>query len=1538
MPGPAAEIADGTTLADLLGARAARPGRGGFRYLADRSGGDDRLLDLVTLDRRARHLALHLLAHADRGDRVLLCYPPGLDFIIGFFAAAIAGLIGVPVACPRTLPIRPEEFVGAAAAIGDCTPRLALTTAAVLAALPAGALDAGPRWIATDLIGEGATEPLPAPALDDLAYLQYTSGSTSAPKGVMISHGNVMANLAASQAMLPTVPEGGSTGLSWLPHYHDMGLVGGLLTGIYGDLPVVLMSPFAFLSRPIRWLRAISDHRATWSGGPNFAYELCCRQIRPQEIAGLDLSRWALAVNGAEPVRRSTIDRFSDTFAPAGFRREAMSPFYGLAEHVVFASGAAPAAPPTWVRGPGVNGGRKPGWYAGCGAPAAGHAIAIVDPDTRMRAAGSAAGEIWLSGPSVAQGYWGRADDSDEVFRATLASDGATTWLRTGDAGFIADGELVVTGRIKDMVIIAGTNHAPQDIEAIAEAAHPAIRTGHVVAFAVGDVTDRLVIAAEIFGERAGGRTDEVIAAIRAAVAGAQGITVGAVMLLRGRSLPKTSSGKIKRSAVRNAWIAQRSEGVVAEWPIRRPRPIVAAVAAMPDPGQLVACVVREIRLLLDDPDLVVDLEAPVHRLGLGSLELADLKGRIEEELGLDVPLARLLQGCSIADMVADLDGPPVRRGRSGGDRHPWERYVNPVVGGLLRRFRLDEPFVRGEGHWLVRADGSRILDGIAGYGALPFGHNPPAIWAALDRVRVAAEPSLIQPAMNDAAGELAQALLAVAPPGLRHVTFVNSGAEATEVALKLARAATGRRAFLSTANGFHGKTLGALSVTGRPAFQAPFGAPVLDVGYVAYGDIGSLRAALVDHPDRYAGLLVEPIQGEGGIVEPPAGYLAAAAELCRAHGVKLIVDEVQTGLGRTGALFACAAEDVRPDILLVAKALGGGLVPIGAVLCTADSYTEDFARHHSSTFAGNTLACRVGLASLALLTADHGRLVEEVALRGARLREQLALVVDRYPTVLRAVRGRGLLLGIQLTRDRAGFGHHSLLGVLAEQQALAPLVASYLLNVAQLRVAPTLLGSDVLRIEPPLTLEEAEIPLIVAAIEQAVRHLAEDDAAALVNHLLNKPRTVIPSPAPRAAPAIRRTATVGPRWGFLAHPMTAASYADLDASLACFSVGELGELAERIGSAVDPFVAGEIEIVGAGVSAPGQFVVVPWTAAALHGHRSAGLSAIRAGAALARANGAQVIGLGGYVSIASNGGLDLADGGVSLTTGNSYTAIAAVEAVEAACDRLDIALGEAETAIVGGGGSVGLGLTYLMAERAGRLVLIGNPAHPEASLRGLRRSLEAAVAAIIAERHHGGGALARRAIAFHDRTGSDPATVAAWLIAQGDCVLSVSMARALADSQLVLTATSSPDLLIDPEAFRAGAIVCDVSQPRNLAGSIAAERDDVLVLDGGLVAVPGRVDLGWRFGLPPGVAFACMCEPMILALEGRFDAAPRGLGVPLDYLRALRGWGLRHGFRLAELRSFGRVLGDGDWRRMRAAVAPIISPTRDRGQHAERP
>ena len=299
---------------------------------------------------------------------------------------------------------------------------------------------------------------------------------------------------------------------------------------------------------------------------------------------------------------------------------------------------------------------------------------------------------------------------------------------------------------------------------------------------------------------------------------------------------------------------------------------------------------------------------------------------------------------------AAALDAP---LGESNDD-HPFVRHVNPQMAGLLAKLRLDKRFVRGEGCQLFDPSGRRYLDCIAAYGALPFGYNPPAIWRALDRARLHGEPSFVQPSLLDAAGQLAARLVELAPPGLNRVTFANSGAEAVEAAIKLCRAATGRPGILSAIGSFHGKTLGALSATGNPDYQRGFAAPAPDFHQVPYGDPDALKQALAGRPGYYAALLLEPIQGEGGIIEPPPGYLAAARALCDEAGVLLALDEIQTGLGRTGAMFACEAEGVVPDVLMLAKALGGGLMPIGAVLCTEEAFSTTFAMKHSSTFAGN--------------------------------------------------------------------------------------------------------------------------------------------------------------------------------------------------------------------------------------------------------------------------------------------------------------------------------------------------------------------------------------------------------------------------------------------------------------------------------------------------------------------------------------------------------------------------------------------------------
>ena len=547
---------------------------------------------------------------------------------------------------------------------------------------------------------------------------------------------------------------------------------------------------------------------------------------------------------------------------------------------------------------------------------------------------------------------------------------------------------------------------------------------------------------------------------------------------------------------------------------------------------------------------------------------------------------------------------------------------------------------------------------------------------------------------------------------------------------------------------------------------------------------------------------------------------------------------------------------------------------------------------------------------------------MREVAARGDRLRAALQRIADRWPEAVRSIRGRGYFLGLELVDRRDEYGYASLLGVLAEQGGLSALMASYLLNVEHVRVAPTLLSSSVIRIEPPLNFTDAEVELLVAAVERAVRHLANRDTAALLDHMLERPRRVVPAGAKRAPrPDAPEALPAGSRrFAFLAHPIDATGYSDLDPALAGFTPAELFELQDRLNDGIDPFVVGETRIEGEGATISGQFLVVPYTSARLAEARGQSLESIREAAAMARDWGAEVVGLGGYVSIASSGGLDLADVGVPFTTGNSFTAICGALGVSAACERLDVRLGDATVGVVGAGGSVGQALSFLMAEQAGRLILIGNPAHREASLALLHRTAEATIGALISARPAEMGGLALLALDHHDRTGAGADAVAAWLIETGRLAISVDIEAALAECEVVMTATSCPEPLIAPHALRHGALVCELSQPRNLSPDLIRLRPDVLALDGGLVAVPNGADLGWRFGLPPGVAYACMCEPMILALEQQFTAAPQGVGVPLDYLRALRGWAHKHGFRLAELRSFGTLLDDGAWQRLRTA------------------
>lgn len=530
---------------------------------------------------------------------------------------------------------------------------------------------------------------------------------------------------------------------------------------------------------------------------------------------------------------------------------------------------------------------------------------------------------------------------------------------------------------------------------------------------------------------------------------------------------------------------------------------------------------------------------------------------------------------------------------------HPFKEYVNPYLGNLLEQINMDKRFVRGEGCYLYDETGRQYLDFVAAYGALPFGFNPPEIWAALGEVQQSMEPSFVQPSALEAAGELAERLIAVAPEGMRYATFTNSGTEAVEAAFKLVRAATGRMGIISTSNSFHGKTLGALSATNRESYQKAFGAPLPGFYKVPYGDVDALEQFLIAHEGEIGAFIMEPIQGEGGIIMSPPGYMAAAKALCHQHGVLFVLDEIQSGLGRSGYLFACEAEGVSPDVLILAKALGGGLFPVGVVLCTEEAYTEEFATKHSSTFAGNTLAGRVGLRSLELLTRDDQALIKQVAENGAFLKAGLEALQRQYPHVLKAVRGRGYMIGLEFCVDMDTYGWGSMLGVLAVQENLTPVLSSYLLNVEGLRVAPTLNGASVIRIEPPLIATHEQCRAAIAAVGRMLTHLAAGNTAELLRHLLGiESRPVsLPQPARRVQPSPSGQPDEG-RWAFLIHPLTTQDYLDWDRSLGVLDEAEIHALLERFGDLMEPFVAGSTRIAAAnGSMAYGEFIAVPKTA-----------------------------------------------------------------------------------------------------------------------------------------------------------------------------------------------------------------------------------------------------------------------------------------------------------------------------------------------------
>ncbi|MHC8319475.1 non-ribosomal peptide synthetase [Pseudomonas sp. GB2N2] len=636
------------TLVQALQRRAAlTPDRVALRFLAE-TADQTVVLSYRELDQRARTIAGALQAETDSGDRAVLLFPSGPDYVAAFFGCLYAGVIAVPAYPPESAKRQHQERL--LSIISDAEPRLLLTSAHLRDGLQH--IEGAPPLLCVDTLDAALAQRWVEPDLTDehIAFLQYTSGSTALPKGVQVSHGNLAANELLIRHGFGIDLNPDDVIVSWLPLYHDMGLIGGLLQPIFSGVPCVLMSPAYFLGRPLRWLEAISEYGGTISGGPDFAYRLCSERVSESALERLDLSGWRVAYSGSEPIRLDTLERFTEKFAACGFTADSFMASYGLAEATLFVAGTR--------RGQGIGNLRvddqaltqnratagEGSAIMSCGISQPDHAVLIVDPSALNELADNAVGEVWASGPSIALGYWRNPEASAKTF----VRHAGKTWLRTGDLGFVREGELFVTGRLKDLLIVRGHNLYPQDLEQAIEREVEVVRKGRVAAFAVNiDGQEGIGIAAEI--SRSVQKIlppDALIKAIRQTVAEAFQEAPSVVVLLNPGALPKTSSGKLQRSACRNR-LADGSLDSYAVFP--------SAATAEEAEAELASELQTLIGQNWSEQLQVKRVSADDHffLLGGNSIAATQVVARLREVLGLELNLRLLFEAPTLGGFTA---------------------------------------------------------------------------------------------------------------------------------------------------------------------------------------------------------------------------------------------------------------------------------------------------------------------------------------------------------------------------------------------------------------------------------------------------------------------------------------------------------------------------------------------------------------------------------------------------------------------------------------------------------------------------------------------------------------------------------------------------------------------------------------------------------------------------------------------------------------------------------------------------------------------
>ncbi|MEB3339555.1 alpha/beta fold hydrolase [Okeania sp.] len=654
-------------------------------------------LTYKTLEKQAKAIAANLQSQNAQGERVLLLYAPGLEFIAGFFGCLYAGAIAIPA-----YPPRPNQSLSRLEAIAtDAEAKFALTTTPLLGYLKSrfaeNSILAKMQLLdANNIITQNQESDWQQPNInsDTIAFLQYTSGSTGKPKGVMLSHKNILHNLATGYEQSQTTPE--SLTVTWLPFSHNTGLLVGVLQPLYGNFPVKIMSPLDFLQKPFRWLMTISRYQATQSLAPNFAYDLVSFQTTPQEREMLDLSSWKLAASGAEPIRAETFERFIKTFQPHGFRPEALTAGYGMAESVVGISLGLITEPPVILNinkteftknqiVVAVEESDDTQKIVSCGRTGSDTKVVIVNPETLTECSRNQVGEIWISSSSVAKGYWNKPEATAETFQNYLgvaepedksltSTDVAcnvpthtdhTPFLRTGDLGFLLNDELFVTGRLKDLIIIRGSNHYPQDIELTVESSHPALRPSCSAAFSVEvESEERLVIVQEVqesYLEQLD--VDEVINAIRQAVSEQHQLQVYGVLLLKTGTIPKTSSNKIQRHACKAGFLEGSLDVVGSnifsdfDWLAKEKQVFVdrkTLLATTPEKRQelLISHLQNLISNILQVNPSQLDWEQPLTNMGLDSLTVVELSDLLQDSLGTSFPATLIFEYPTVAALA----------------------------------------------------------------------------------------------------------------------------------------------------------------------------------------------------------------------------------------------------------------------------------------------------------------------------------------------------------------------------------------------------------------------------------------------------------------------------------------------------------------------------------------------------------------------------------------------------------------------------------------------------------------------------------------------------------------------------------------------------------------------------------------------------------------------------------------------------------------------------------------------------------------------